>query len=44
MESGDTLSRIAEEHGGTWQQLYADNESVIGDDPDLIIPGQQLTV
>ncbi|MDT0441678.1 transglycosylase family protein [Streptomyces johnsoniae] len=44
VESGDTLSRIADDHGRGWQQLYADNEAVIGDDPDLIIPGQQLTV
>ncbi|ARQ70309.1 transglycosylase family protein [Streptomyces marincola] len=44
VESGDTLSRIADAHGTTWQQLHADNESVIGDDPNLIFPGQQLSV
>ncbi|MFR0356463.1 transglycosylase family protein [Streptomyces sediminimaris] len=39
---GDTLSRIAARHGTTWQQLYAANRTVIGADPDLIVPGQQL--
>ncbi|MEW2517365.1 transglycosylase family protein [Actinacidiphila alni] len=42
--SGDTLSGIADEHhvGGGWPRLYADNRSVVGDDPDLIFPGQRL--
>ncbi|MDT0346864.1 LysM peptidoglycan-binding domain-containing protein [Streptomyces litchfieldiae] len=44
VRSGDTLSGIAEEHDTTWQQLYADNARVIGDDPDLIIPGQELSL
>ncbi|EPD61586.1 MULTISPECIES: transglycosylase family protein [Streptomyces] len=39
---GDTLSTIAARHGTTWQQLYAANKAVIGGDPDLIVPGQQL--
>lgn len=41
---GDTLSGIAAAHGTTWQRLYAANRQVIGDDPDLILPGQRLTV
>jgi murein DD-endopeptidase MepM/ murein hydrolase activator NlpD len=44
--SGDTLSGIADEqhvHGG-WQRLYADNRSVVGADPDLILPGQELAL
>ncbi|AEW93327.1 MULTISPECIES: LysM peptidoglycan-binding domain-containing protein [Streptomycetaceae] len=41
---GDTLSTIAEAHGTTWQRLYAANRQVIGGDPDLIMPGQRLTV
>ncbi|HEX5568396.1 MAG TPA: transglycosylase family protein [Streptomyces sp.] len=43
---GDTLSGIAEEHGvrGGWQALYERNRTVVGDDPDLIFPGQRLQV
>jgi hypothetical protein len=42
VREGDTLSRIAARHGTTWQRLYAANKSVIGGDPNLIMPGQQL--
>jgi LysM repeat protein len=43
VRSGDTLSQIAQAHGTTWQQLYQANSSVV-DNPDLIFPGQQLTL
>ncbi|MGW3383706.1 nucleoid-associated protein YgaU [Streptomyces albogriseolus] len=39
---GDTLSAIAARHGTDWQRLYAANRDVIGDDPDVIVPGQRL--
>ncbi|MZD04760.1 peptidoglycan DD-metalloendopeptidase family protein [Streptomyces sp. SID5785] len=41
---GDTLSGIAAERkvSGGWSRLYAANRSVIGSDPDLILPGQRL--
>ncbi|MFD6421632.1 peptidoglycan DD-metalloendopeptidase family protein [Streptomyces sp. NPDC060198] len=41
---GDSLSAIAsaERLQGGWQRLYTDNRSVIGEDPDLILPGQRL--
>uniref|UniRef100_UPI0034DDF706 LysM peptidoglycan-binding domain-containing protein n=1 Tax=Streptomyces harbinensis TaxID=1176198 RepID=UPI0034DDF706 len=42
--SGDTLSQIADTltvEGG-WPALYAANESVIGDNPDHIVPGLEL--
>ncbi|MGW7072839.1 transglycosylase family protein [Streptomyces sp. NPDC054855] len=41
---GDTLSGIADERrvSGGWRQLYEANRSTIGDDPDLITPGQRL--
>ncbi|MET7488881.1 transglycosylase family protein [Streptomyces sp. NPDC005538] len=42
VRQGDTLSVIAAEHGTTWRKIYAANKSVIGGDPDLIMPGQQL--
>ncbi|MDN3294882.1 transglycosylase family protein [Streptomyces ficellus] len=43
---GDSLSRIADEEKvkGGWERLYAANRTVIGSDPDLIFPGQRLTL
>ncbi|GAB2817969.1 hypothetical protein GCM10027091_56670 [Streptomyces daliensis] len=42
--SGDSLSGIAEARSveGGWQGLYERNRSTVGDDPDLILPGQDL--
>ncbi|WP_406434135.1 LysM peptidoglycan-binding domain-containing protein [Streptomyces sp. NBC_00631] len=44
VREGDTLSGIAERHGTTWRHLYAANKAVIGDDPNLIVPGQRLAL
>jgi LysM repeat protein len=44
VRSGDTLSKIAQAHGTTWLALYDVNKSVVGDDPNLILPGQKLKV
>ncbi|GGN43278.1 LysM peptidoglycan-binding domain-containing protein [Streptomyces fuscichromogenes] len=44
VREGDTLSGIAERHGTSWQRLYAANKAVIGDDPNLIMPGQRLAL
>ncbi|MET9661002.1 transglycosylase family protein [Streptomyces sp. NPDC006510] len=43
---GDSLSAIAatEHVRGGWQHLYAQNREVVGDDPDLILPGQRLSL
>jgi murein DD-endopeptidase MepM/ murein hydrolase activator NlpD len=43
---GDTLSGIAadEDIEGGWKKLYADNRETVGGDPDLILPGQKLTL
>ncbi|WP_030719453.1 LysM peptidoglycan-binding domain-containing protein [Streptomyces sp. NRRL F-2580] len=42
--AGDTLSEIAADHSvsGGWQQLYAANRIVIGDNPSIIRPGIKL--
>ncbi|MFD7263764.1 peptidoglycan DD-metalloendopeptidase family protein [Streptomyces sp. NPDC059874] len=40
--SGDTLGRIGSKVGVDWQKLYSDNRSVIGGDPNVIMPGQRL--
>lgn len=44
IKSGDTLSGIANKYGTTWQKLYEKNKSVIGNDPNLINPGQVLKI
>ncbi|MER6784925.1 transglycosylase family protein [Streptomyces sp. NPDC000658] len=43
---GDTLSGIAdaEEVRGGWRGLYAANRTTVGADPDLILPGQRLSL
>jgi murein DD-endopeptidase MepM/ murein hydrolase activator NlpD len=43
---GDTLSKIAvaQDVDGGWQALYAENKSVVGSNPNLIYPGQKLTL
>lgn len=44
--SGDSLSAIAADRRleGGWQRLYSTNRTVVGDDPDLIFPGQRLSL
>lgn len=44
VRSGDNLSSIAERYGLSegWTDLYDANKRVIGADPDLIHPGQEL--
>lgn len=44
VKSGDTLSGIASKYGTTWQKLYEKNKSVIGNNPNLIKPGQVLKI
>ncbi|OAH16537.1 LysM peptidoglycan-binding domain-containing protein [Streptomyces jeddahensis] len=42
VKRGDTLSSIAAQHDTSWRAVYAANKAVIGDDPNLIMPGQKL--
>ncbi|MDX3801029.1 transglycosylase family protein [Streptomyces sp. AK04-3B] len=44
VREGDTLSTIGARHGMTWQRVYAANRTVVGGDPDLIVPGQRLVL
>ncbi|NJQ17463.1 LysM peptidoglycan-binding domain-containing protein [Streptomyces bohaiensis] len=44
VRSGDTLHKIAEANDTTWQELYEANKSVVGGNPNLIFPGQQLSL
>lgn len=43
---GDTLSEIADsrEVKGGWRKLYEANRRTIGSDPDVIVPGQRLSL
>lgn len=44
---GDSLSKIAKAHYGRldkWRLIYEANKAVIGPNPDLIKPGQVLTI
>lgn len=43
---GDSLTGIVNSLGldGGWRGLYAENETTVGTDPDLILPGQTLEV
>ncbi|MDJ1138285.1 transglycosylase family protein [Streptomyces iconiensis] len=44
VQAGDSLSQIADQEHvpGGWTALYERNRDVVGDDPDLILPGQNL--
>lgn len=47
VQQGDSLSRIAEDNLGDanqWPSLYEANRDVVGDDPDVIYPGQVLVL
>jgi LysM repeat protein len=43
---GDTLAKISRDKHieGGWQKLYAANKNVVGGNPDLILPGQKLSL
>ena len=44
VQPGDTLWSIARKYNTTWQQIYENNKEVIGDNPNLIYPGQILII
>ncbi|WP_399552544.1 peptidoglycan DD-metalloendopeptidase family protein [Streptomyces sp. YIM 98790] len=46
VKPGDTLFKIAEAHDveGGWLPLYEANRDVVGDNPNLIYPGQKLSL
>ncbi len=46
VQGGDSLTSIADSLAltGGWTALYVENQQVIGDDPDVILPGQRLLV
>jgi len=44
VKAGDNLSKIASKYKTTWQKIYNDNKSIIGNNPNLIKPGQRLVI
>lgn len=44
VKRGDTLWGIAQAHHTTWQKIWSSNRGVIGSNPNLIKPGQRLTI
>lgn len=44
VKAGDNLTKIALRYGLKWRDIYAKNTKVIGKDPNLIYPGQVLTL
>jgi nucleoid-associated protein YgaU len=43
VEAGDSLSKIGQKYGITWQQIFEANRDTIKD-PDMIHPGQELKI
>ena len=43
VQSGDSLSKIGEKFGVSWQKIFDANRDKL-DDPDTIHPGQELTI
>lgn len=46
---GETLSAIAQKYYGdgtepSWQLIYEANKETIGDDPNVITPGEELVI
>ncbi|MDX5422880.1 MAG: LysM peptidoglycan-binding domain-containing protein [Hymenobacteraceae bacterium] len=47
VQNGDSLSKIAQKHygdAGAWTRIYKANKDKIGDNPDLIRPGQRFVI
>ena len=44
VKKGDNLSKIAKKYNTTWKNIYNNNKDIIGDNPNLIYPGQKLII
>ena len=44
VKKGDTLSSIASKYNVAWKEIYDQNKQIIGPNPNLIKPGQQLII
>ena len=44
VKKGDNLTKIAKKYNTTWQDIYNKNKDIIGNNPNLIYPGQILYI
>ena len=44
VKKGDNLTKIAKKYNTTWQSIYNKNKDIIGNNPNLIYPGQILYI
>lgn len=44
VKKGDSLAAISSQYKLTWQSLYCDNKVKIGSNPNVISPGERLTI
>jgi nucleoid-associated protein YgaU len=47
VQKGESLSLIAKQYYGDvhkWKQIYEANKAIVGDNPDLLKPGQELVI
>ena len=44
VQRGDNLVNIAARYNTNWKTIYEKNKDIIGDDPNLIYPGQKLAI
>src|ERR1700755_852722 len=44
VQAGDNLSKIGAHHKVSWHAIYEANKELIGDNPDMIHPGQELKI
>lgn len=44
VKKGDNLTKIAKKYKTTWQSIYKKNKKTIGNNPNLIYPGQVLYI
>ncbi len=44
VKEGENLSTIAKKYNVSWENIYEDNKQIIGDNPNLILSGQKLTI
>ena len=44
VKAGDNLTKIGKKLGKNWKEIYEANKGVIGNNPDLIKPGQVLQI
>ena len=44
VKRGDNLTKIAKKYNTTWQNIYNKNKDTIGNNPNLIYPGQKLYI